>query len=467
MLSLFGVLNMGSESLSVQQEATALAGQNLANVNNPAYADEQLELQEATPVDTPTGEEGTGVDAVSITSLRNALLDSQIAAEDSVTGSLTSQQNALQEAEAYLNEQLSNSSSSSDAATSSTGLTADLSNLFSSLQTLSTDPSNISDRQAVIQSAQQLTEQFNQVSSGLSTVTSNLNTSIQNGVTAVNQDLGQIASLNQQIMEAQDSGGTAEQLVDEREQTIENLAGYVNLTTSAQANGAVNVDVGGINMVTGDTVTNTLATTSSNGPLYVEAVNGGELTLTSGSIEGSMTVRNGAVTTLQNSLDTLAGQLITQVNGVYEDGTDLNGNSGQPFFTGTDAATIGVNSTLVNDPSAFQASSTGEPGDNGVVLAMAQLADTPLSNLNNQTMSQYYSQAVGSFGSSLQSVNEQLANSTSVAQMLTTQRDSASGVNTDTEMTNLLQFQKAYEASAELVTTVNQMLDTLVNMKTV
>jgi flagellar hook-associated protein 1 FlgK len=81
-------------------------------------------------------------------------------------------------------------------------------------------------------------------------------------------------------------------------------------------------------------------------------------------------------------------------------------------------------------------------------------------------MSQYYSQAVGSFGSSLQSVNEQLTNSTSVAQMLTTQRASASGVNTDTEMTNLLQFQKAYEASAELISTVNEMLSTLVNMKT-
>jgi flagellar hook-associated protein 1 FlgK len=311
-----------------------------------------------------------------------------------------------------------------------------------------------------------LTEQFNQVSSGLSTVTSSLNTSIQNGVTAVNQDLSQIASLNQQIMVAQGSGGTADQLEDEREQTIENLAGYVNLTTSAQANGTVNVDVGGANMVTGDTVTNTLRTESSDGQLSVGLVNDGELTLTSGSIAGSMAARDGAVTTLQSSLDTLAGQLITQVNNVYQNGTDLNGNSGQAFFTGSDAANIGVNDALANDPSAFQASSTGQPGDNGVVLAMAQLADTALPDLNNQTMSQYYSQAVGSFGSSLQSVNEQLTNSTSVAQMLTTQRASASGVNTDTEMTNLLQFQKAYEASAELISTVNEMLSTLVNMKT-
>lgn len=464
MLSLFGILNLGGQSLSVQQEATAIAGQNMANVNNPAYADEQLQIQEATPLETPTGEEGTGVDAVSITSMRDALLDAQIAAEGSVSGSLTSQQSALQEAEAYLDEKLSSTSTSSStsAATSSNGLTADLSKFFSSLQTLSTDPGNISDRQAVIQSAQQLTEQFNQVSSGLDTVTSDLNSSIQSGVTAANQDLSQIASLNQQIMEAQNSGGTADQLVDEREKTIENLAGYVNLTTSAQPDGAINVSIGGVSMVSGGTTPDSLATyTNSSGQLLVQAQNAGTpLTLSGGSIEGSITARDGAVATLSSSVNGLATELINQVKAVYPGS----------FFTGSDAGSIGVNSTLVNDPSTFQTGTTGDTGDNTVVLAMANLADKTITDantgFNNQTLSQYYSQAVGTLGSSLQSVNEQLANSTSVAQMLATQRDSASGVDTDTEMTNLLQFQKAYEASAELVSTVNKMLETVVAMKT-
>jgi flagellar hook-associated protein 1 FlgK len=482
MLSLFGVLNMGGQSLSVQQEATAIAGQNLANVNNPAYADEQLVVQEATPLETTSGEEGTGVDAVSIASMRDALLDAQIAAEGSVTGSLTSQQSALQQAEAYLNEELSGTSGSSDsAAPSSNGLTADLSNFFSSLQTLSTDPGNISDRQAVIQSAQQLAEQINEVSSGLATVTSDLNSSIQSGVAAVNQDLSQIASLNQQIMEAQDSGGTADQLVDEREQTIENLSGYANVTTSAQPDGAINVSISGVTMVSGDTTPATLATyTDANGQLLLYAImpsSGMLVYLSGGSIEGSITARDGAVAALNGSINDLAAELINQVNGVYSGGYDLNDNTGQNFFTGYGAANIGVNSALVNDPSTFQAAAPPEepgdpvdPGDNTVVLALVNLADKPITDadtgFNGQTLSQFYTQAVGTFGSSLQSVNEQLANSTSVAQMLTTQRDSASGVDTDTEMTNLLQFQKAYEASAELVTTVNEMLETLVTMKT-
>jgi len=466
MVTLFNILNMGGQSLSTEQDATAVAGQNLANVNNPAYARESLNMAASTPLQTTIGQEGTGVTAVSITEVRDALLDAQIQAEGSTTGSLTAQQNALQQAEAYLNEQLSGSTS---AGTSSPdGLTADLSNFYSSLQTLSTDPSNIADRQAVIQAAQQLTQQFNSVSAGLTTVTSNLNSSVQSDVASSNQDLSQIAALNQQIMIAQSDGGTANDLVDQREQLIENLSGMVNITTAAQANGAVNINIGGVTMVSGASTPDSLGTyTDAAGNLMVEAQTAGTpLTLTGGSIEGEITARDGAVANLQSSLNTLASQLITQFNSTYSTGYDLHGTTKQTFFTGTNASDIGVNSTVVNDPSTFQASGTaGNAGDNTVVLALANSATQTLAALNNQTITQNYTGAVGDFGSALQSVNEQLSNSQAVSQMLTTQRSSESGVNTDTEMTNLMQFQKAYEASAELVTTVNQMLETVVNMK--
>ncbi len=69
-------------------------------------------------------------------------------------------------------------------------------------------------------------------------------------------------------------------------------------------------------------------------------------------------------------------------------------------------------------------------------------------------------------GSAISSVNDQLNTSQAVSQMLTNQRSSDSGVSTDQEMTNLIQYQKAYEASAELITTLNQMMQTVVAMKT-
>ncbi len=459
---------MGGQSLSVEQEATAVTGQNLANVNNPNYARQTLNVQAATPLQTTIGQQGEGVQAISITQVRDALLDAQIQAEGATSGSLTSQQSALQNAEAYLNEQLSGSTTAGTS--SSNGLTAYLSNFFNSLQNLSANPSNLSDRQAVIAAAQQLSAQFNNVSNGLGKVTANLNQSIQNDVGTANQDLASIASLNQQIISAQSGGGTANDLIDEREKTLEDLASKVSYTATAQANGGVNISIGGVAMVNGTTVADTLGTyANASGNLMVQEQNGSApLTLTGGSIEGDITARDGAIATLQTSIDTLASQLITQFNATYSNGYDLHGTTKQTFFTGTNAGTIGVNGTVVNDPSTFQASgSATAAGDNTVVASLATLATQALSGLNNQSITTNYADAVGTFGSSLQSVNEQLSNSQAVSHMLTTQRNSESGVNTDTEMTNLLQFQKAYQASAELISTVNAMLETVITMKTV
>jgi flagellar hook-associated protein FlgK len=93
---------MGARSLSVQQQEMDISGQNLANVNNTSYADEQLVVSESDGLETPIGEEGTGVQSTGITETRNALLDGQIQTEASTTGSLTAQQGSLQNAEAYL-----------------------------------------------------------------------------------------------------------------------------------------------------------------------------------------------------------------------------------------------------------------------------------------------------------------------------------------------------------------------------
>ena len=459
---------MGARSLGVQQEEMTVSGQNLANVNNPSYADEQLVISDSTPDETPIGDEGTGVQMTGITETRNPLLDTQIQGETSVTGSLTAQQTSLQNAESYLDEQITTTASSATP-DSPNGLASDLSNLFASFQGLTDDPRDLSLRQTATQAAQQVTAQFNQVSTQLSKVQADLNTSVQNDVASANQDLNSIATLNQQIVEAQSAGGSAVQLVDQREQTLENLAGLANFSATTQANGAVNVSIGGVAMVTGANAVNSLqAYDPGDGNLLVQAQTGGtSITLTGGSIEGEITARDGALATLQTGLNTLASQLITQVNSIYSAGYDLHGNTGQDLFTGTNASDIGVNSSLVNDPSEFQAAGvSGAAGNSSVALALGQLGSQKLSSLNNQTFGGNYAQTVSDLGNSISSVNDNLNNSQAVAQMLSNDRTSASGVSLDGEMTNLIQYQKAYEASAELITTLNEMLQTVVSMKT-
>jgi len=165
MMGLFGLLNLGARSLQVQQQGSEVTGQNLANVNNPAYARQLLLVQESLSMPTPQGYEGTGVDAVSIQQVRDALLDGQITSETSITSSLNAQQSALENAQANLGEQLASASSTGSG--SQYALAQGLSDLFNAFQSLSSNPSSLPQRTVLIQKAQALATQFNQVSSNL------------------------------------------------------------------------------------------------------------------------------------------------------------------------------------------------------------------------------------------------------------------------------------------------------------
>src|SRR5436305_13712415 len=100
MIGLFGLLNLGAQSMQVQQQGVEVTGHNLANVNNPAYARQRIKITTASPISTPIGAEGTGAQVVGIQQLRSALLDGQITSETSVGSFLDAQQSALESGQA-------------------------------------------------------------------------------------------------------------------------------------------------------------------------------------------------------------------------------------------------------------------------------------------------------------------------------------------------------------------------------
>jgi flagellar hook-associated protein 1 FlgK len=466
MPGLFGTLNLGARSLQTQQQGVQVAGHNLANASNTAYARQRLEIQTSTPLLTSIGSVGTGADAVAISQLRDTLLDQQIQGETSVTSFLQSQQTALQYAQSGIGEQLQGSTATGGVG-STGGLATDLSGLFNSFQDLSTSPSSLTSRQAVISQAQQLTAQFNQLDQRLTAINGQLNQSVQTDVASANQLLSDIAGLNNQIAGAEAGTGAANDLRDLRQQKIETLSQLVNVQSSADSNGDVNLSVGGQLLVSGGSVQDTLQSyDSGGGQLLVRTASAGApLTLTGGSIAGTIDARDGALKSLQDGVNNLASQLISQVNTAYRTGYDLNGNTGADLFTGTNASDIGVNAALANDPSALQASGVaGAAGNNQVVLALAQMANTSQAGLGNQTFAQSYNGTITGLGTALNSVNSQLDDQTAVQSMMQNQRDSVSGVSIDDEMTNLVMFQRAFQASAHLVSVVDQMLSTVVTL---
>ena len=464
--------------MQTQMTGIDVSGQNLANVNTQGYSRQTVDIQTSPDIATSIGMEGTGSTAVAIQQAVNSLLNNQIVTQQSSNGYWTAQQSALQSAQTSLNEFLNGTAgtSSSSSSTSDTGLSGQLTGLFNAFQAVATSPTSIADRQSLISQAQTLASTFNQVDSQLSATRTSLNTSLTNNVTSANSLLSGIAQLNGQIAAAEFSGGTPNDLLDERQQDLQNLSQLTSIQTSAQANGAVDVSIGGQTLVTGDQVADTLqtydASGNGSGQLLVQTATGGvDLTLTGGSMQGTIDARDGELAGMQNQINSLASGLITGINsngqGGYNSGYSLTGTTGADFFTGTDASNIAVNSSLVNDPSLLQASaSPTATGDGSVALQIANLASSTQASLNNETFGNYYDATVAGLGDALQTANTQVTNETAVSNMLSTQQSTVSGVNIDQEMTNLMGFQRAYEASAQLVTTINEMMQTVNNMKT-
>jgi flagellar hook-associated protein 1 FlgK len=475
MLGLFGTLNLGAKSLQTQQLGIEVAGHNLANVNNPAYARQRLGIATSVSIPTAVGIQGTGAEGVAIVRLRSDLVDGQVAGEASARGFLEAQQLALQYAQANLGQEIDRRASGTDGTSTAGGVggqhgIADgLTGLFNAFQGLSTNPTSLTERQVLMQKAAELASRFNQVDARLAELRSALDDSLQADVTGANALLAGIAGLNDQIATAEiNSPGLANDLRDLRQAKIESLAKLVNISTSAGANGAVDISIGGVAMVTGKSVDDVLETAlGTGGELLVQARGAGSvLALAGGSMAGTIDARDGAIATLQGEVNTLAATLIAQVNAVHAAGFSLTGSTGAAFFTGTGAADIAVNAALLGDAALVQAAGVaGAVGDNTVALALAQLGNARLAGLNNQTFSENFSRTVAGLGQALASANNALEDQALVDEMLRRQRESLSGVSLDEEMTDLVKFQKAFAASAKLITTVDEMLEAVIGMK--
>lgn len=475
MLGLFGTLSLANRSLQTQRNGTEVAGHNLANVNTPGYSRQRVAIETSLTIPSDMGPQGTGADAVGIYQLRDALIDRQIVNETSVRGSYESRQRALQFTQAALGQQIDRQATGAEGAAAANGvggqhgIAEELSDLFNAMQSLSTQPTSLSERQVLLIKAQSLASQFNQVSTRLDDLRTSLNDSLTSDVGQANIALADIAKLNEQIIAAElGTTAKANDLRDIRQQRLEDLAGFVNFQATNNTNGSVDIAIDGVPLVSGPNVEDTLEAYDAGGSQFlIRTVTGGTtLALTGGSMHGTIDTRDTDLLTLQTDINTLASALVTEVNAVHATGFGLGGTSGESFFTGADASDIAVNQNLVTDPARIQASgAAGEVGNNSVIVQMAQLAENQNASLGGQTFSDAYGQTVASLGQALNGTNTQLANQQIVESMLTRQRDSVSGVSLDEEMTDLIKFQRAFEASAKLITTIDEMLETVVNLK--
>ena len=456
MSSLNATLSMATQSLLAQELELQVTNNNIANANTAGYTRETVNLAETDSIQEGSLSVGTGVTVQGIQSLSDNLLTMRIQQQTSDESKATAQVNALNAIQTLF-------------PTSGASLPSSLSAFFTSLSALSTAPSDSADRQTVMSNAQTLVQQFNSISDSLSGTASGLNTTVQTDVTQVNQLSAQAATLNQQLIEqtaaGQNSGTTTDQLNEVESQ----LASLTNIAVVHTTQGDSITTGTGTALVLGNHSYALQTGTAANGNLQIMDSNGTNITshLSSGDLGGVLAVRDTQVPSLLTSLDTLANQFAIAFNSAQANGYDEDGNAGTSLFT-VSSAVAGSAASLsltTTDGSAIAASSvsgSGASGDNGNLSNLTSLQNSALaSGESATTMSSNLVYQVGTLTAS--ATAEQTAVQTSLTS-LQSQASSVSGVSVDEESANLLRFQQAYQAAAKVISTIQTLFDTTINM---
>lgn len=460
MSGLLTSLGSAAQSLNAQSQAIAIVTNNISNVNNPNYSEETPTFDNLGMVQTQEGPESLGL-SVSVTQQRSAVLDQMVRQEASLTSGFTAQQSLLQQAQAALGENITSSSSSTSSTATESGLSSSIDSFFNAFDNLAANPTDEGAKETVVEQAGVLTDRFQEVDQNLSQVQANADATVTSGVANANTLLGNIATLNSQIASFEaNNPGSAVDLRDQREGDLEQLAALVPVTVTENAHGEDTVTVAGasgaVTLVSNGTVSNSFS--YAHGTLSAGA---SALAVTSGSLAGTITASVGPVSALRSSLDALAAQIVSAVNTAYNPGANANGNFFNPG--GTTAGTIAVASGI---SSTSLVAGAGAAGDNSIATAVANVANQQFSVSGGDdidgTIDQYYGNAASNIGQALDTANTQVTDQTSVQTIVTNQRASVSGVSLDEEMSHLMTYQTAYQASSELFSTINTMLTDLI-----
>lgn len=448
-MSDFNGLRIALSSLYAQRKALQVTGQNIANVNTEGYSRQRVELiADSGPV-TPARESrypgpGMGVLTGDTTRLRDQFLELRGYQEHAVDAGLKESQSVLARVELAFDEP------------SDDGLSKLISGFLAGFDDVANNPDDLAARSQLVERATTLAAGFTQLDAALATQRSSSVEELSSVIDEVNNAAASIAQLNQNITSALNNGFSPNELMDQRDQLVAQMAEQVGVTVRPGENGNLGVFVGGTAIVRGPKAT----------PLQVEVGTDPAQTVrvtwssdrypagVTGSAGGLLSAVNDVIPRYRDGLAAVAQQLSDDVNAVHRTGFALDGSAGLDFFVAGPGGGIQVNPAIGADPELVAASgSAGATRDGSVAQQIAELTGVGDS----------YHRLVINLGVETQAINRRVDVQAAIVQHVDAARESAAGVNLDEEMTAMLQFQHAYDAAARFLTAVDQMLDTLIN----
>jgi flagellar hook-associated protein 1 len=503
MRSTFHGLETARRGMYTQQSALQTTGHNISNANTPGYTRQRVNFEQTEPYPAAArnrpnipGQMGTGVQAGSVQRVREGFLDTQYREENNKFGYWDTRSEALAKMEDIMNEPSEN------------GLSKTLDRFWQSLQDLSVNPEDDGARSVVKQRGIAVSETFNYLSNSLTAIRDDHKSQIDLTVKEINSLTTQINNINSQINEIEPHGYLPNDLYDERDNLVDRLSQLVNIKVTPVKSGGMAsaisegkytidlVDKNGSslgNLIDGALLTrNELETVESAGTVsgyQLKDDNNNVTPISSTEFRGKLQGLTGAYNTIYpemlSSLDQLAFDFAVEFNNVHNNGwsmkeVDAGAKSSDPndFFTVKDvsgndiqidasqlfglAGKLKISNNINNDLDFIAAAlpkgtdSVAYSGDGSNALALANVKDA--TKLKSK-----YESVIGSMAVSAQESSRLKNNSMILTDTVDKRRESISGVSLDEEMTNMIQFQHAYNASARNITVIDEMLDKIIN----
>lgn len=475
MSNLLASFSTSSNALDVFQQALNVIQNNVNNSSTPGYAKQSLNL-EAQPLDVAAGLLG-GVSANGLNDSRDQYIEEQVQQQSQALGQYTMQAQNTGAIQSHFDM------------SGASGVSGALSNLLQSFSAWSASPSDPTAQQSVLNSANTFAQSVQALSTTLNQTSVSIDGQIGSTVSQINTIAGQIQQYNaQRLQTGKDDPGAQAQLYS----SLDSLSQLVNFSTVKQSDGTVSVLLAeGSPLVLGKqeyALSSNSSVNSSPPPVnpqspptaHILDSQGADITgeITSGQLGGLLDTRNRVLGSIlgdaqqQGSLNQFAQGVADTVNSILQSGTVSTATGaahGTALFTYSGADATAVAGSLQLNPAVTTSQlapvdSSGNANGNANALADLENPTGSLGQIGGYSMVQFFGNIAASVGQENQTATTNLQAQQQVVAHTTSLRDQTSGVSLDQEAANVLVFQRAYQASAQVLNVMNTMVDSVLNL---
>lgn len=446
------VFDIATRSLAVYRKAMDITSHNIANTNNPNFTRQRIVFSSDFTNVSAGIVWGNGVKIGDVVRYKDHFVENQTRVFNSKYNDNRRQSELISNIEKLFAEP------------TELGLGNMISKFFNSFSELAASPTSNPLRTAVLNAATNMATKINSLNNSLNDVKRNIKSEFEEKVKYVNNLLAQINQVNKDLKINQSKKMSVNDLLDHRDSLLKELSKLVNINITTASDNTISVSVGGSFAVDTYHLTE-FEMVEENGYLSMKMKGGtNPVILTDGEMNALSNVFTSKVTSYQQKLDRIVNTIVTEVNKIHTTGfsrtnpPQTNINFFEPYKDGV----LRINELLLKNPNYISISSDGTLGNGDLALRISEIVDQKL--IDNSTIMEYYSTLINEIGNDgLLNKNLTEANQL-VLDQLEQQREITSGVSLDEEMTNVLQFQRSYEASAKLIKVSDELLKTILEL---